>query len=123
MPYTEADCPNPSVHGNPFRYCPQCDWREPIPENAESVPYSTEQLARIIAFFADLHLARRFPLPDDVSDCCEWAREYLEAQLDGPVLPTEFEGRCPKRGVALDPEGHHLYATECALIDGADDAI
>jgi hypothetical protein len=26
-------CPDPSVHGNPFRYCPMCDWREeqPVP--------------------------------------------------------------------------------------------
>lgn len=21
-------CPDPSVHGNPFRYCPYCDWKE-----------------------------------------------------------------------------------------------
>lgn len=48
----------------------------------ECMPYSTEQLARIIAFFADLHLARRFPLPDDVAECCEWAREYLKIHND-----------------------------------------
>lgn len=23
-----ADCPDPSVHGNPFRYCPNCTWTE-----------------------------------------------------------------------------------------------
>jgi hypothetical protein len=22
------DCPDPSVHGNPFRYCPNCTWTE-----------------------------------------------------------------------------------------------
>ena len=25
------DCPDASVHGNPFRYCPYCTWREPEP--------------------------------------------------------------------------------------------
>lgn len=30
------DCPDPSVHGNPFRYCPYCSWRE-SPEAA--APY------------------------------------------------------------------------------------
>lgn len=24
-----TECVDPSVHGNPFRYCPYCDWREP----------------------------------------------------------------------------------------------
>lgn len=43
-----------------------------------------------------------------------WVRRHS----DGPVLPSEYEGRCPKCGVALDPEGHHLYATECAHNDG-----
>lgn len=26
-----TECVDPSVHGNPFRYCPYCDWREPEP--------------------------------------------------------------------------------------------
>jgi hypothetical protein len=25
-----AHCPTPDVHGNPFRYCPNCDWTEPV---------------------------------------------------------------------------------------------
>lgn len=25
----EEKCPDPSVHGNPFRYCPYCSWVEP----------------------------------------------------------------------------------------------
>lgn len=24
-------CPNPEIHGNPFRYCPSCDWKEELP--------------------------------------------------------------------------------------------
>jgi hypothetical protein len=27
-----AHCPTPDVHGNPFRYCPNCDWTEPRPD-------------------------------------------------------------------------------------------
>ena len=35
---TEAkDCPDPSVHGNPFRYCPYCNWMEPIEVHAETL--------------------------------------------------------------------------------------
>ena len=26
---TAAPCPTPETHGNPFRYCPICDWVEP----------------------------------------------------------------------------------------------
>lgn len=25
------NCPNPDLHGNPFRYCPSCTWIEPAP--------------------------------------------------------------------------------------------
>lgn len=25
-----SECPDPSVHGNPFRYCPYCSWTEPL---------------------------------------------------------------------------------------------
>jgi hypothetical protein len=31
---SEKDCPNPGVHGNPFRYCPHCDWHESTAETA-----------------------------------------------------------------------------------------
>lgn len=47
-----------------------------------------------------------------------WAVAEWSAHIDGSALPSEFEGRCPKCGVMLSPEGHHLYATDCALIDG-----
>ena len=33
------ECPNPHVHGRPFRYCPYCPWREsdpPTPERNET---------------------------------------------------------------------------------------
>lgn len=26
------DCPNPELHGNPFRYCPNCTWMEEAPK-------------------------------------------------------------------------------------------
>lgn len=25
---SESSCPQADYHGNPFRYCPSCDWRE-----------------------------------------------------------------------------------------------
>jgi hypothetical protein len=28
QPFPPAECPNPEVHGNPFRYCPSCTWIE-----------------------------------------------------------------------------------------------
>lgn len=28
---TRCPCPTPDVHGNPFRYCPNCNWVE-VPE-------------------------------------------------------------------------------------------
>ncbi|MEV6258048.1 hypothetical protein AB0L97_32815 [Nocardia sp. NPDC051911] len=30
-PVPAAECPDPSVHGNPLRYCPFCDWIEETP--------------------------------------------------------------------------------------------
>lgn len=27
-PVSPEDCPDPSVHGSPFRYCPTCTWTE-----------------------------------------------------------------------------------------------
>lgn len=67
-------------HGYQF----DCHLCEDIP-----VYYSTEQLARVIAFFGDLHLARRFPLPEDVADCVAWARAYLAEQSDGKVCDPD----------------------------------
>lgn len=32
MSISPADCPDASVHGNPFRYCPSCSWIEPAPK-------------------------------------------------------------------------------------------
>lgn len=26
-----ANCPSPDLHGNPFRYCPNCSWIEETP--------------------------------------------------------------------------------------------
>lgn len=40
-PYVPPEqCPDPSVHGNPFRYCPYCSWTEqgPIGEIPTPVP-------------------------------------------------------------------------------------
>lgn len=37
----ESDCPNPEVHGNPFRYCPSCSWIEPA-----TTPTVTEVLTQ-----------------------------------------------------------------------------
>lgn len=54
MPVVKVeDCPDPSVHGSPFRYCPYCEWHEPVPEavNAEDIaraidpiPFMREEL-------------------------------------------------------------------------------
>lgn len=30
MSETTNLCPDRAVHGNPFRYCPTCDWTEPV---------------------------------------------------------------------------------------------
>lgn len=37
-----ADCPQPHVHGNPFRYCPYCSWIEP--EHLDTVPIDGEEV-------------------------------------------------------------------------------
>jgi len=36
----EKKCPTPELHGNPFRYCPNCDWIEPA--NTEPPPVSND---------------------------------------------------------------------------------
>lgn len=35
------NCPDPSVHGNPFRYCPYCSWMEPITVRRPSLPMAS----------------------------------------------------------------------------------
>jgi hypothetical protein len=40
-PVKEVDCPDPSVHGNPFRYCPYCDWRESIASDIDRAIVAT----------------------------------------------------------------------------------
>ena len=39
-----VDCPDPSVHGSPFRYCPYCKWMEE-PEPVE--PSFEVQMLRV----------------------------------------------------------------------------
>lgn len=42
-PETAADvCPDPTVHGNPFRYCPFCDWTEDVVAPAGGTPLNPE---------------------------------------------------------------------------------
>jgi len=43
-PIAPEDCPDPSVHGNPFRYCPVCTWIE----EKQTVPQGSLP-ARLIA--------------------------------------------------------------------------
>jgi hypothetical protein len=43
---TPEECPSPEVHGNPFRYCPNCTWIEP----SESKPARGMPLCCIEAF-------------------------------------------------------------------------
>ena len=31
MTQQPSECRDAAVHGNPFRYCPSCDWIEPDP--------------------------------------------------------------------------------------------
>lgn len=33
---TPENCPDPSVHGNPFRYCPYCSWIEAPEQKGDS---------------------------------------------------------------------------------------
>jgi hypothetical protein len=51
LPPTPADCPNPDLHGNPFRYCPSCNWIEETPtENPDKfLEKAKASVARIAA--------------------------------------------------------------------------
>lgn len=46
---TIPDCVDPSVHGNPFRYCPHCDWREPEPPPTGAQMIAAERQRQIDA--------------------------------------------------------------------------
>jgi hypothetical protein len=39
-------CPDPSVHGNPFRYCPYCDWKEHLPDHTD--PALVRKVAEVL---------------------------------------------------------------------------
>ncbi|MFR9767086.1 hypothetical protein [Nocardia sp. SC052] len=58
-PVPAAECPDPSVHGNPLRYCPFCEWIE------ETKPVHTDRLTdeqlRRIAEGTDLYPDERTP--------------------------------------------------------------
>jgi hypothetical protein len=45
------NCPHPSVHGNPFRYCPYCSWIEAHLTTEEIIQRAIEQWA-VLAFAA-----------------------------------------------------------------------
>lgn len=38
------NCPDPSVHGNPFRYCPYCSWMEPLSADRPSLPTALDAI-------------------------------------------------------------------------------
>ena len=49
-----SECPNPSVHGRPFRYCPYCEWREhqePMPKTFDLIAHLDRQVAWSLATF------------------------------------------------------------------------
>jgi hypothetical protein len=45
----EKDCPDPSVHGNPFRYCPYCTWMEESPDDLVAEGLTKTKLDELIA--------------------------------------------------------------------------
>lgn len=49
------ECPNPSVHGNPFRYCPHCDWVEAHDDQADEA--MVERVAAALAPYLTIRCA------------------------------------------------------------------
>lgn len=80
-----AQCPNPDLHGNPFRYCPTCDWIE----DAKSVeppkaPKATlpPSIGRIVLYkLAETDIAR-------IRDQRNTAHTVANAVWTGDVFPA-----------------------------------
>ena len=73
-----SECPDPSVHGRPFRYCPYCEWREqPAPKTSITIPWppSDELVERVAHRMAD----KWGNGPDGWREWIDDARDVLDA--------------------------------------------
>jgi hypothetical protein len=62
-PVPPEECPDPSVHGNPFRYCPLCSWiEEPEPKRLTVGDLTSAHLGRVVLLPDGLGDQRRLPL-------------------------------------------------------------
>lgn len=94
-------CPAPEVHGNPFRYCPYCDWRErPTPaalEKTDLLGYAAYKAWMI------LREGTAAPIYNGDSDhySREWSalkpseREAWRAAADAVRMMVEWQAKMP----------------------------
>ena len=84
-----VDCPDPSVHGSPFRYCPYCKWMEE-PEPVE--PSFEVQMLRVAI---EALKAERDDLAAQLAQRNEWLSEHggLDVLRIGPLFKTKDEAQ------------------------------
>lgn len=93
MSISPADCPDASVHGNPFRYCPSCSWIEEapiIPEGYEPQENSFAKNHAMDALEAELEKQGIDPYKDEGGiELIELADAVVEALIRAGVTIPE----------------------------------
>lgn len=115
-PVTPEECPDPSVHGNPFRYCPNCTWTEidDVPESPTEpegkVDDSIEAQIRAAETAQQASVCVR---PDDVgederAECAAALAEALDLRVE--VNLAQYDDGDVRRVGSTDPRVRELEA-------------
>lgn len=108
QPVSPEECPDPSVHGNPFRYCPYCTWTE----GHDAPEVATEEHSEIRAAEA-AHQASICVQPGDVDEderdaCAADLAAALDLRVD--VNRAQHDDGPVRRVGSTDPRVRELEA-------------
>lgn len=75
-PVRPEDCPDPSIHGNPFRYCPYCTWMEDPPTLGEPPETAVDW---VLAYVRQENVT----VEEAIDELVEWLSGKAHERMDG----------------------------------------